>query len=162
MRCGRVGPGALQRLADIPGFGMLVRQFIPEAPPQNGLWDTLQLRNEWLHLRPSRSQRLAAAATGVGQKTIEAGDNLLNAGLLQIGDQLVKLGDILVGHKQIAACSHLRLPRPFNRAQALAVRSIAQHCPVVDRIGPVEGKPEGGRSQVVQRLQKLAPVGTCC
>jgi len=82
------------------------------------------------------------------------------ASLLQIGDQLVKLVEVLVGHKQVAARPHLRLPSQFNRVEALAVRAFAQHASVVDPIRTVEGKPQGGRSQVVQGREQLAPVGS--
>ncbi len=52
---------------------------------------------------------------------------------MQIRHELVKLVVILVGHEQVAACSHFRLAGQLNGTQALAVRALTQHSPVLNR-----------------------------
>ena len=92
------------------------------------------------------------AATSIGGKAIETGDDLLYANLLQVRDELVKLVDVLFGNKEVAARPHLSLAGKLDRAQALAVRAFAKHGPVVNLTGTVEGKPQRGRSQGEQGL----------
>src|SRR2546426_10975556 len=130
-----VRPRSRQRLLDIPGFGVLLRQFVPEAPPERCLRYGVQLLDQRLDVLPFRSQGFAMAATRIGQKTIEAGDDLLYADLLQIRNELVKLLGVLFGDREVAARPHLRLAGKLDRTQALAVRALAQHGLVVDLAG---------------------------
>src|SRR3989454_7359329 len=118
-----VRPRSRQRLLDIPGFGVLLRQFVPEAPPERCLRYGVQLLDQRLDVLPFRSQGFAMAATRIGQKTIEAGDDLLYADLLQIRNGLVKLLGVFFGKKGVAAPLLLRLAGKLDGPQALPERS---------------------------------------
>ena len=79
----------------------------------------------------------------------------IDAGVLQVRDELVKLPDVLFGEKEVAASLHPSLEGQLDRTQALAVRALVQHGPVMDFASTVEGKPERGRSHAVVRVQQL-------
>ena len=69
--------------------------------------------------------------------------------------------DVLFGNKEVTARPHLRLASKLNRAQTLAIRTFAQHGMVVNFIGTVEGKPQGGRFHGAHGREQLAPVVAC-
>src|SRR6266566_1933740 len=137
---------------------MHLGQLAPETPPKARLRDSIQFLDERLDIAPFWSQGFGVAATRIGCKAIDAGDDLLHTGMLQVRDQLVKLVDILFGDKQVAAGLHVHLAGKLDCAQALPVSSLAHHSAVVDLVCAVEGKPERGGVQLAQGFEDLTPV----
>src|SRR5260221_11929047 len=128
-------------------------------PPEAGLRDRIQLLDQRLYITPFWPQRLSVAATRIGGKAINAGDDFLHTGVLQIRDELVKLMDILFGEKEVAPGLHsLHLAGEFDRTQALVVGSLVHHSPIMDLFSTKKRKPEHNRVKFAQGFQNLAPV----
>src|SRR5712692_437119 len=137
---------------------MLLRQLAPETSPETRLRDSVQLLDERLYILPLWPQGFGMAATRIGGKAIDAGDDLLHSSALQVRDELVKLPDVLFGDKEVAAAFHPHLAGELDRAQALAVRPRTHHSPIMDLVSAVEGEPERGSVQFAQGFEDLAPV----
>src|SRR6266567_3109803 len=109
-------------------------------------------------IAPLRSQGFSVATTRIRGKAINLRDDLLHTSVLQVRDELIKLPDVLFGDKQVAAGFHSDLSGQLDRTQALSVRTLAHHGPIMNLVSPVESKPEGGGIQFAQGFENFAPV----
>jgi hypothetical protein len=136
-------------------------RFFPPAPA-NAVVDRQRIEpsEDRLHLLPRWSQPFGQTATRVGGKAIDAWSDALHAFLQQVRHELIELGHILGGEKQVAACMHLRLARQCNSAQALLVRTFPLHHAVVDLASAMEGEPEHRHAIRAQGSKNLTPIGT--
>ncbi len=120
----------------------------------------IELGEDRLHLLPRWSHPFGQAATSVGGKAVETGIDALHACLQQVRHELIEVGHILAGEKQVAAGMDLRLARQCDGTQALLVGTLTLHHAVVDLACAMEGEPEHRHAIRAQGSENLPPIGT--